>query len=97
MASQVTRADAARIAALARLELSEAELDLLAGQLADIVNYAAVVQQVDTTSVEGADSAGPHAPLRKDVPAPWSERDDAIRQAPDVDPATGLIRVPKVV
>ena len=40
-----------RIAALANLELDEADLDLLARQLGEILAYASEVQQVDTRGV----------------------------------------------
>ena len=44
-----TRDDVAAIAALANLELDDAELDLFARQLGDILAYAEEVQRIDTT------------------------------------------------
>src|ERR1700726_4427630 len=40
-----------RVAALANLELDEADLDLFARQLGEILAYASEVQQVDTRGV----------------------------------------------
>jgi uncharacterized protein YggT (Ycf19 family) len=51
MPAAFTREDVARIAALARLELDVAEIDLLARLLGDILAYAEQVQQIDTTGV----------------------------------------------
>ena len=49
--SPLTRADVRRIAALARLELTEPELDLFARQLTSILEYADSLQSVDTAGV----------------------------------------------
>ena len=43
--------DVRRIAALAHLELTDAEADLFARQLRDVLAYADAVQRVDTTGV----------------------------------------------
>ena len=40
------------VAHLARLELSEAEIALMAEQLGAIINYVNQLQQVDTTGIE---------------------------------------------
>ena len=49
--STLTVADVERIAALARLELTEDEKHLFTRQLADILSYAEQLQAVDTTGV----------------------------------------------
>ena len=49
MSSPFSRADVARIAALARLELTDEELDLYARQLGGILDYAERIQEVITT------------------------------------------------
>ena len=97
MASQLTRDDVAHIASLARLDLSAAELDTFARQLADILAYAAVVQQVDTTGAGHPDAATAGPPLRPDQPAPGLDRDSALSGAPDAAREAGLFRVPKVL
>ena len=51
MASTLTRDEVARIAELARLSLSDAEVTLFTTQLTRILEYAEAVQRVDTTGV----------------------------------------------
>ena len=48
----LTRADVEKVALLARLRLTGAELDAMTGQLADIVGYVDQLSEVDTTGVE---------------------------------------------
>ena len=112
MASKLTRADVAKIAELARLDLSPKEIDLFATQLTAILEYAAVVEQVDTSSVTAevpaADEAGAAAEfpreagaaaesLREDAPAASVPREQVLAQAPDAATDAGFVRVPKVL
>jgi aspartyl-tRNA(Asn)/glutamyl-tRNA(Gln) amidotransferase subunit C len=48
----LTRADVEKVALLARLQLSDAELDTMTGQLAQIVGYVDQLAEVDTEGVE---------------------------------------------
>jgi len=98
MTSKLTRAEVLRIAALARLELDDAEVDLFAGQLAEILGFASEIQRIDTNGV----APFAHAPAaelasRPDEPAPSLDRNDILRQAPGAAPAAGLFKVPKVL
>lgn len=98
MAEPLDRAEVERIAALAHLELTEAEVDLFARQLAQILEYARQVQAIDTSGVEPTAHVLAGAPLdREDEPRPSLERDAALAAAPDADPAAGLFRVPRVI
>ena len=111
MSSPLTLDEVARIAELARLELSASERETFARQLTDILAYAAIVQQVDTSDAGPAGPAGPDgaagpagpdgpdgpAPLRDDVPVPSTSREEALDQAPDGVRDAGLFRVPKVL
>jgi aspartyl-tRNA(Asn)/glutamyl-tRNA(Gln) amidotransferase subunit C len=100
MAGNLTRTDVERIAALARLDLSEDELTLFAHQLADILAYAEQLQQVDTSGVPPtAHIAVPSAlgPWRDDEPRPSLDRDVLLSQAPDADRVKGLLKVPRVL
>ena len=49
MARNVARADVDRIAALARLELSNTEKDLFVRQLTEVLEYADRIQAIDTS------------------------------------------------
>jgi aspartyl-tRNA(Asn)/glutamyl-tRNA(Gln) amidotransferase subunit C len=50
--STISRDDVAKLARLARLALTEAELDSFAGQLDAILAYVGQIQAVDVTGVE---------------------------------------------
>ena len=98
MSSNLTRDEVLRIAELARLELSEAEVDLFTRQLADILDYAEQVQEVETAGVpptshpleiEGA--------WRTDTRAASLAPADSLANAPSADRAAGLFKVPKVL
>jgi aspartyl-tRNA(Asn)/glutamyl-tRNA(Gln) amidotransferase subunit C len=48
----LTRADVEKVALLARLQLTEAELETMTGQLAQIVGYVDLLGEVDAADVE---------------------------------------------
>ena len=97
MLTLLTRADVERIAALARLDLTEAETELFTHQLAQILEYAERLQEVDTNAVTATWHPGTTASsLRPDVLRPSLTREDALANAPDAAP-DGLFRVPKVI
>jgi aspartyl-tRNA(Asn)/glutamyl-tRNA(Gln) amidotransferase subunit C len=98
MSSKLTREEVLRVARLAHLELSDAEVDLFTHQLADILAYASDVQQVDTADVPPTSHALASGPRwREDVPAPSLDRDEVLANAPDARREAGLFRVPKVL
>ena len=97
MPTRLTRADVERIAALAHLDLTEDETELFTRQLAQILEYAERLQEVDTDAVTATWHPGTTASsLRPDVLRPSLTREDAIANAPDAAP-DGLFRVPKVI
>jgi aspartyl-tRNA(Asn)/glutamyl-tRNA(Gln) amidotransferase subunit C len=101
MADPLTPAAVAHIAELARLDLSAAEQERFARQLTDILTYAGMVQDVDTSrpdAAAGADSAATTLPpLREDEAVHSLARDEVIAQAPDRSADATLFRVPKVI
>jgi aspartyl-tRNA(Asn)/glutamyl-tRNA(Gln) amidotransferase subunit C len=98
MASKLTREEVLRVARLAHLELSDAEVELFTHQLADILAYASDVQQVDTADVPPTSHALASGPMwREDVPEPSLDRDEVLANAPDARREAGLFRVPKVL
>ncbi len=64
----IDRAEAARIAELARLTLSEAELDRAALQLSRVLEFVAMLDQLDLAGSEPTAFAPTDAPLRADAP-----------------------------
>lgn len=83
---RLTRDDAAYVARLARIDLTEDELDLYAGQLAAVLDHAAEVAALDTAGVEPTAHPLPlKNVLRHDVPRPSLDRAEVLAQAPLVE------------
>jgi aspartyl-tRNA(Asn)/glutamyl-tRNA(Gln) amidotransferase subunit C len=109
--SSLTIADVERIAALAHLELTDDEKPLFTRQLADILDYAAQLQAVDTSGVPAMAhvNSTPEVRLkqdstaeaargeRPDEPQPSLPVEDALANAPDAAREAGLFRVPRVI
>jgi aspartyl-tRNA(Asn)/glutamyl-tRNA(Gln) amidotransferase subunit C len=92
----ITRKDAAHIARLARLELSEEEQSFFAEQLSAIVDYMELLNSVDTTDVEPTCFVSPrHDPLRDDADGVSLPRDVALKNAPES--RNGFFVVPQVI
>jgi aspartyl-tRNA(Asn)/glutamyl-tRNA(Gln) amidotransferase subunit C len=103
MSSSFSADDVRRIAALAELSLSPAEVEHFATQLTAILAYAETVQRVDTTGVEpmshplGLALAGDGQSGRSDDIQPCADRGEVIAGAPDAARDAGLFRVPRVI
>jgi aspartyl-tRNA(Asn)/glutamyl-tRNA(Gln) amidotransferase subunit C len=98
VAEGFTRAQVEHVAMLARLELDDAELELFARQLGDILEYAVKVQQIDTTGVPPTASVVTgQAAGRPDEIVPSLDRHAALGNAPDPAPERGLFKVPRVI
>jgi aspartyl-tRNA(Asn)/glutamyl-tRNA(Gln) amidotransferase subunit C len=93
----LTIADVERIAALAHLELTDAEKTLFARQLAGVLDYAQQLQSIDTTGVPATSHVHAHSAERADTPTPSLPVEEAIANAPDGAPDAGLFRVPRVI
>jgi aspartyl-tRNA(Asn)/glutamyl-tRNA(Gln) amidotransferase subunit C len=98
MPSGFSRAQVEAVAALANLELTDAEIELFARQLGDILEYATQVQKIDTTGVPPTASVVTrHSADRADVVAPSLDRTEALANAPDASLQAGLFKVPRVI
>jgi aspartyl-tRNA(Asn)/glutamyl-tRNA(Gln) amidotransferase subunit C len=98
MPERLTRNDVDRIATLARLELSDAEKDRFVRQLTDVLEYAKQIQTIDTTGVPPTAHVLSRQPAdRGDEPRPGLSNAEALANAPDPSPNTGLFRVPRVI
>ena len=98
MAASLTIAEVERIAALAHLELTDAEKELFRVQLAGLLAYAEQVQAIDTSGVPATShvNAAPGGE-RGDEPRPGLPLPAAVANAPDAAPEAGLFRVPRVI
>lgn len=92
-----SRQDVDALARLARLALTTDEHALFARQLADIVDYARQVCDVDTGVIAAPVVSGAETPLREDVVTPSLDREDVTGAAPHADADAGLITVPRVL
>ena len=98
MPSSFTRADVEKIAALAHLELDDAEIDLFGRQLSDILAYAERVQRIDTSGIPPTTGIVSNAVAHRDDHVAASlDRDAALANAPDPSPVAGLFKVPRVI
>lgn len=95
--SHLTRDAVARIAHLARLELTADELDLFTRQLGDILGYVEQIQSLDTANVAPTSHVLNRPTERADQPAPTLSRADLLGNAPDAAVEAGLFKVPRVI
>jgi len=93
MAPHLTRDDVAAVAKLARLELTDDELDAYTDQLASILEHAQDIEALDIDDVEPTSHPFELVNvLRPDEIRPGVDRDEVLAQAPDAD--EGRFRVP---
>ena len=80
----LTRKEVEHIADLARLELSEVEKRKYQEQLSAILDYAARLQQLDTSGIPPTSSVLPQqSSLREDIPTPSLPRQETLANAPE--------------
>jgi aspartyl-tRNA(Asn)/glutamyl-tRNA(Gln) amidotransferase subunit C len=94
--SQISRDEVAHLARLARLALTDSELDGFAGQLDAILGHVSRIQAVDVTGVEATDN--PLAVVnvyRPDEVAPSLRQEQALAEAPNAD--EGRFAVPRIL
>ena len=96
MSARLTREQVAEVAALARLTVTDEELDTYTGQLASILEHADDMESLDIADVEP--TAHPYElvnVLRPDVVRPGADRDEVLAAAPAAE--DGRFRVPQIL
>jgi aspartyl-tRNA(Asn)/glutamyl-tRNA(Gln) amidotransferase subunit C len=94
--AQITREDVAHVARLARLRLSDVELDTFTGQLAKVLDHARDVEALDVGDVPPTAHPYPlQNVLRPDEVRPSLDRQAVLDGAPLVE--DGQFRVPPVL
>ncbi|MDE0886836.1 MAG: Asp-tRNA(Asn)/Glu-tRNA(Gln) amidotransferase subunit GatC [Myxococcota bacterium] len=94
--SRITREDVERTADLARLSLSNDEIESMTHDLGQILDHVEQLQALDTQGIEPTAHAIPLAtPLRADKASPGIDPDLALANAPSSD-AYAFV-VPKVI
>ena len=93
----ITKEEIKKIASLAKINISNDELDNYSGQISNILEYISILDDVDTSRVD--DSATSifenNQFLREDKVEKSLDRDEVMKLAPESD---GIyFRVPKVI
>lgn len=96
MPDKITRADVEKVAKLARLQLSDAEVEEFTGQLGSILGYFEKLSELDTEGVEPLAHCLPISNvLREDEPKESLGVERTLANAPDTDGE--FFRVPKIL
>ncbi|GAA0302547.1 aspartyl-tRNA(Asn)/glutamyl-tRNA(Gln) amidotransferase subunit C [Gracilibacillus halotolerans] len=94
--ADISKEQVRHVADLARLALTEEEVETLAKQLGDIIDYAELLNELDTDNVEPTTHVlDIKNVLRKDEPKKWITQEEALKNAPDVQ--DGQFRVPAIL
>ena len=93
---QISRDEVAHLARLARLALTEDELDSFAGQLDAILSHVSQIQAVDVTDVEPTGNPLKDVNVtRPDTVEPCLTQDEALAEAPKA--VEGRFAVPRIL
>jgi aspartyl-tRNA(Asn)/glutamyl-tRNA(Gln) amidotransferase subunit C len=94
--SQISRDEVAHLARLARLALTEDELDSYAGQLDAILGHVSQIRAVDVTGVEPTGNPLKDVNVfRSDLVEPCLTQAEALDQAPNA--VDGRFAVPRIL
>jgi len=92
----ISREDVLHVARLARLELSEPELEKMREQLNSILTYIDRLKELDVAGVEPTSHAVPMVNvMRDDVVVPSFPREEMLANAPDR--VGEFFRVPRII
>jgi aspartyl-tRNA(Asn)/glutamyl-tRNA(Gln) amidotransferase subunit C len=96
MPAPISRADVAHVARLARLELTDEELEQFTDQLGAVLDHARDVEALDTAGVPPTAHPLPLANvLRDDRVTPSLDREEVLAQAPEVE--GDRFKVPRIL
>lgn len=96
MPERISIDEVAHVARLARVVLSDDELDRMAHQLGDILDHASDMAELDLDGVEPMTHPYPLSNVwRDDVVGPTLSRDEVLAAAPAAE--DGMFRVPPVL
>lgn len=92
----ISKDDVLHVANLARLRLTDEEVETYTKQLSDILEFAGKLNELDTENVEPTSHSFKVVNvMREDEERPSVSREDALRNAPDSE--DGQIKVPAVL
>ncbi|MHC9533265.1 Asp-tRNA(Asn)/Glu-tRNA(Gln) amidotransferase subunit GatC [Dellaglioa sp. BT-FLS60] len=92
----ISKEEVKHVSELAKLELSDKELELFTSQLDDIIGMAEQLSEVDTTDVPVTTHITDVLNvMREDVAEKGTDRDLLFKNAPDSE--NGFIKVPAII
>ena len=93
---KISKQQVEHVALLARLELTEEEKQLYTEQLNSILEFAEILDKLDTSAVEPTAHPLPlRNVFREDVVKPSLSQAEVLANSPD--PEDGFFKVPKIV
>jgi aspartyl-tRNA(Asn)/glutamyl-tRNA(Gln) amidotransferase subunit C len=93
---KITKDEVLYVADLARLDLDDASIDKFAGQIGDVLEYVAKLNEVDTEGLQPTSHAiSLTNAFREDEQRPPLDREQALANAPEKE--DGNFVVPKIV
>ena len=96
MGKRLSRDDVLHVARLARLDLTDDEVNRYTDQLADVLGHAADIEALDTSGVPPTAHPLPlENVLREDEVTPSLDREEVLGQAPAAE--SGRFRVPPIL
>jgi aspartyl-tRNA(Asn)/glutamyl-tRNA(Gln) amidotransferase subunit C len=94
--ADISKEQVKHVAHLARLAVTEEEVEQLTKDLADIIEYAELLNELDTDNVEPTTHVlEMKNVMRKDEAKQWISQEEALKNAPDKK--DGLFRVPSIL
>ena len=94
--ARISTADVAHVARLARLDLSDEDLEQFTEQLGAVLEHAKDVEALDTAGVPPTAHPLPlRNVLRPDLVVPSLDRDEVLAEAPEAE--AGQFRVPRIL
>jgi aspartyl-tRNA(Asn)/glutamyl-tRNA(Gln) amidotransferase subunit C len=96
VAERLTRETVAHVARLARLDVTDEELEMFTTQLSAVLDHAADIEKLDTADVPATAHPLPlENVLRDDVVEPSLDRDEVLAAAPSTE--DNRFRVPRIL
>jgi aspartyl-tRNA(Asn)/glutamyl-tRNA(Gln) amidotransferase subunit C len=93
---RITRSAVEKVARLARLSLTEDEIEVATRELGDMLDHFADIDALDLADVEPMTQPVPLVNvMRDDVPTPTLDRDEVLAAAPVA--VDGQFRVPPII
>jgi len=93
---KITREEVLHVARLARLQLTEEEVETYARQLDEILSYVDKLNELDTKDVEPMAHVIPlETPFREDQVLPSLDPEDSLSNAPER--SENFFKVPKII